>query len=210
MNPAFAEALTDLPQLIRAHVLISATAIAIAAAIGLPLAFWAAPRPRLRVPLLGFSSLVQTVPTLALLALIYLLLLATANATGAAIPALGFLPALIALVLYALLPIVRNCVAARQGLDPNLIEAAIGIGMTRRQRLFLVELPLSAGVLLAGIRTATVWTIGAATLATTVGQPSLGNLIFSGLQTENWARVLVGCFASAALALGRRRVARTG
>ena len=74
--------------------------------------------------------------------------------------------------------------------------------MTRRQRLTMVELPLGAPVILAGIRTAAVWTIGAATLATTVGQPSLGNLIFSGLQTENWVRVLVGCAAAAALALG--------
>ena len=73
--------------------------------------------------------------------------------------------------------------------------------MTRRQRLTMVELPLGAPVILAGIRTAAVWTIGAATLATTVGQPSLGNLIFSGLQTENWVRVLIGCAAAAALAL---------
>ena len=82
-----------------------------------------------------------------------------------------------------------------------MIEAADGVGMTRRQRLMMVELPLGAPVILAGIRTAAVWTIGAATLATTVGQPSLGNLIFSGLQTENWVRVLVGCAAAAVLAL---------
>jgi osmoprotectant transport system permease protein len=117
------------------------------------------------------------------------------------LPALGFLPALIALSLYALLPILRNGIAAQQGLDPAVIEAADGVGMTRRQRLLLVELPLGAPVMLAGIRTAAVWTIGAATLATTVGQPSLGNLIFSGLQTENWVRVLVGCAAAVALAL---------
>ena len=86
-----------------------------------------------------------------------------------------------------------------------MLEAADGIGMTRRQRLPLVELPLGAPVILAGIRTAAVWTIGAATLATTVGQPSLGNLIFSGLQTENWVRVLVGCAAAA-----RSRSASTG
>ena len=82
-----------------------------------------------------------------------------------------------------------------------MIDAADGMGMTRGQRLRLVELPLGAPVILAGIRTASVWTIGAATLATTVGQPSLGDLIFSGLQTENWHRVLVGCAAAAALAL---------
>src|SRR6185295_6543722 len=123
------------------------------------------------------------------------------QASGLAIPALGFLPALIALSLYALLPIVRNGIAALQGVDPAVLEAADGIGMTRRQRLFRIELPLGAPVILAGIRTAAVWTIGAATLATTVGQPSLGNLIFSGLQTENWLRVLVGCAAAAVLAL---------
>ena len=88
-----------------------------------------------------------------------------------------------------------------RGSIPAVIEAADGLGMTRRQRLTMVELPLGAPVILAGIRTAAVWTIGAATLATTVGQPSLGNLIFSGLQTENWVRVLTGCAAAAALAL---------
>ena len=155
----------------------------------------------MRAPVLGLAGLIQTVPALALLALFYPMLLILGQATGLAIPALGFLPALIALSLYALLPIVRNGVAALQGIDPGVIEAADGMGMTRGQRLRLVELPLGAPVILAGIRTASVWTIGAATLATTVGQPSLGDLIFSGLQTENWHRVLVGCAAAAALAL---------
>ena len=143
----------------------------------------------------------QTIPALALLALFYPALLILGQTTGLAIPALGFLPALIALSLYALLPILRNGVAALQGIDPGVLEAADGLGMTRRQRLAMVELPLGAPVILAGIRTAAVWTIGAATLATTVGQPSLGDLIFSGLQTENWIRVLAGCAAAAALAL---------
>ena len=147
--------------------------------------------------MLGLAGLVQTVPALALLALFYPALLILGQATGLAIPALGFLPALIALSLYALLPIVRNGVAALQGIDPGVIEAADGIGMTRAPAPRLVELPLGAPVILAGIRTASVWTIGAATLATTVGQPSLGDLIFSGLQTENWVRVLTGCAAAA-------------
>jgi osmoprotectant transport system permease protein len=150
---------------------------------------------------LGLAGLVQTIPALAVLALFYPALLILGQTTGLAIPALGFLPALIALSLYALLPILRNGVAALQGADPAVLEAADGLGMTRRQRLTMVELPLGAPVILAGIRTASVWTIGAATLATTVGQPSLGNLIFSGLQTENWQRVLIGCAAAAALAL---------
>jgi osmoprotectant transport system permease protein len=198
---AAADAVGALPDLMRAHVLLSGAAIAIAVLAGLPLALWAAGRRRARIPLLAAVGLVQTVPALALLALFYPLLLLVGRATHLALPALGFLPALIALSLYALLPIVRNGVAAVEGLDPSVIEAADGVGMTRRQRLLLVELPLGAPVLLAGIRTASVWTIGAATLATTVGQPSLGNLIFSGLQTENWIRVLVGCAAAALLAM---------
>jgi osmoprotectant transport system permease protein len=201
VSAALADALAALPELLRAHILLSGSAIAIAVLLGLPLALWAAGRRRARIPLLAMVGLVQTIPALALLALFYPLLLLIGAAIHLALPALGFLPALIALSLYALLPIVRNGVAAREGLDPSVIEAADGVGMTRRQRLLLVELPLGAPVLLAGIRTAAVWTIGAATLATTVGQPSLGNLIFSGLQTENWVRVLVGCAAAAALAL---------
>jgi osmoprotectant transport system permease protein len=201
MSPALAEALTELPELARAHLLISGSAVTIGVVIGLPLALWAAASPRVRTPLLGLAGIVQTVPALALLALFYPMLLVLGQASGLAIPALGFLPALIALSLYALLPILRNGIAALRGIDAGVLEAADGIGMTRRQRLQLVELPLGAPVILAGIRIAAVWTIGTATLATTVGQSSLGNLIFSGLQTENWIRVLVGCAAAAALAL---------
>lgn len=201
MSPALSEALAELPVLIRAHLLLSGSAVAIGVLVGLPLAIIGARRAAVRTPLLAFAGLVQTIPALALLALFYPALLVLGRATGLAIPALGFLPALIALSLYALLPILRNGVAALQGVDPAVLEAADGIGMTRRQRLTMVELPLGAPVILAGIRTAAVWTIGAATLATTVGQPSLGDLIFSGLQTENWIRVLTGCAAAAALAL---------
>jgi osmoprotectant transport system permease protein len=120
---------------------------------------------------------------------------------GEGLPTLGFLPALMALTLYALLPILRNAVTAQANLDPEILEAADGVGMTRWQKLTLVEAPLSAPFIMAGIRTAAVWTIGAATLATTIGQPSLGDPIFAGLQTQNWALVLAGCFASAGLAL---------
>ena len=202
MSPALSEALADLPELVRAHLLVSGAAVAIGVALGLPLAIWASASRLVRTPVLVLAGLVQTVPALALLALFYPMLLILGQASGLAIPALGFLPALIALSLYALLPIVRNGIAALEGVDPAVLEAADGIGMTWRQRLILIELPLGAPIILAGIRTAAVWTIGAATLATTVGQPSLGNLIFSGLQTENWVRVLLGCAAAAGLALG--------
>jgi osmoprotectant transport system permease protein len=100
-----------------------------------------------------------------------------------------------------MLPILRNGVAGITGVDPAVIEAADGMGMTSAQRLFQIELPLAAPVIMAGVRTAAVWTIGAATLATPVGQTSLGNYIFSGLQTENWVAVLFGCVAAAVLAL---------
>jgi osmoprotectant transport system permease protein len=106
-----------------------------------------------------------------------------------------------ALTLYALLPILRNAVTAQANLDEGVLEAADGVGMTKWQKLYLVETPLSAPFIMAGIRTASVWTIGAATLATTIGQPSLGDPIFAGLQTQNWALVLAGCVASAGLAL---------
>jgi osmoprotectant transport system permease protein len=201
VSPAFSEALAELPGLTQAHLLLSGCAVGIGVVLGLPLAILSARNARLRTPALALAGLIQTVPALALLALFYPALLILGQASGLAIPALGFLPALIALALYALLPILRNGVAALQGVDPAVLEAADGIGMTPRQRLTMIELPLGAPVILAGIRTAAVWTIGAATLATTVGQPSLGNLIFSGLQTENWVRVLVGCGAAAALAL---------
>ena len=147
----------------------------------------------------------QTIPSLALLALFYPLLLALSALTerlfGLRLPALGFLPSLLALTLYSMLPILRNAVAGLTGLDPAVMEAASAVGMTTRQRLFRVELPLAAPVIMAGIRTAAVWTIGAATLSTSVGQTSLGNYIFSGLQTENWVFVLFGCAVAAALAL---------
>jgi osmoprotectant transport system permease protein len=117
------------------------------------------------------------------------------------VPALGFLPTLLALTLYSLLPVLRNATAGLMGVDAAVLEAADGVGMTRRQRLWRVEAPLALPVVMAGIRTAAVWTIGAATLSTPVGQTSLGNYIFSGLQTENWVYVLFGCVAAAVLAI---------
>ncbi|MDE2361428.1 MAG: ABC transporter permease/substrate-binding protein [Hyphomicrobiales bacterium] len=205
MNAQFAAALAVLPEYLGAHVLLSLAAIALGAAASLPLGVLAARNGRLRGPVLAFASLAQTIPALALVALFYPLLLAlsglTREAFGFATPALGFLPALLALALYAMLPILRNTVAGLDGVDPAILEAADAVGMTATQKLWRVQLPLAAPVVMAGLRTAMVWTIGGATLATPVGQTSLGNYIFSGLQTENWVSVLFGCFASAALAL---------
>lgn len=205
MNGDLAAALRVLPEYLGHHVRLSAAALALGLLISLPLAVAASRSARLRWPLLTFASLIQTIPSLALLALFYPLLLVLSSASQAAFghgfSALGFLPALAALTLYSMLPILRNTVTGILGLDPGVIEAARGVGMTDGQRLRIIELPLAAPVIMAGIRTAAVWVIGTATLATPVGQISLGNYIFSGLQTENWVWVLVGCIAAAVLAL---------
>jgi osmoprotectant transport system permease protein len=205
MNERVASAFAVLPEYLGWHVLLSASALVLGVAISLPLAILAARSARLRWPVLALASLIQTIPSLALLALFYPLLLAVSalslSLTGHGFSALGFLPSLLALTLYSMLPILRNGAAGILGVDPAVIEAADGVGMTPRQRLFQVELPLAAPVIMAGVRTAAVWTIGAATLSTPVGQTSLGNYIFAGLQTENWVFVLFGCAASAGLAL---------
>jgi len=184
-----------------AHVVLSASAIGLAMLIALPMAVWASRSAIVSRLALSLASLVQTIPALALLALFFPLLLSLRAVFGEGLPTLGFLPALMALTLYALLPILRNAVTAQANLDEGVLEAADGVGMTKWQKLYLVEAPLSAPFIMAGIRTASVWTIGAATLATTIGQPSLGDPIFAGLQTQNWALVLAGCLVSAALAL---------
>jgi osmoprotectant transport system permease protein len=194
-----------LPEYLAWHVLLSASALVLGLLISLPLAVAASRSPRLRWPVLAFAGLIQTIPSLALLALFYPLLLALSAASqavfGKGFSALGFLPSLLALTLYSMLPILRNGTAGILGVDPAVREAADGVGMTPRQRLFQVELPLAMPVIMAGVRTAAVWTIGAATLSTPVGQTSLGNYIFAGLQTENWVFVLFGCAASAGLAM---------
>ena len=196
------ERMSDLGPVFAAHILLCAAALALGIAVALPLAVWASRSRKVARIALGFASLVQTVPALALLALFFPILLSLRAVFGEGLPTLGFLPALLALALYALLPILRNAVTAQANLDPAVIEAADGMGMTGGQRLRLVEAPLAAPYIMAGIRTAAVWTIGAATLATTIGQPSLGDPIFAGLQTQNWELVLAGCLASAGLALG--------
>jgi osmoprotectant transport system permease protein len=200
-----ADALAHLPDYLGNHVLVSLAALVLGLAVSVPLAVSSLSRPRLRAVLLGAASIVQTVPGLALLALFYPLLLGLAGlcerAFGFGFSAFGFLPAVLALALYSLLPVVRNTITGILGIDPAIRRAALGVGMTPRQSLRMVELPLALPVIMAGIRTASVWVIGTATLSTPIGQTSLGNYIFAGLQTQNWVFVLFGCIAAAALAL---------
>ena len=191
----WADAFERVPPLLASHIILTAAAMLLGAVIALPLGVFAARHPKFGQIALGVASVIQTIPSLALLALFYPLLLALS------FQALGFLPSLLALALYALLPILRNTVIGLNGIDPAVIEAADGIGMTRWQKLHIVEGPLALMAIMGGVRTAAVWTIGAATLSTTVGQPSLGDIIFSGLQTQNWVLVLTGCLTAAGLAL---------
>lgn len=179
-----------LPEYLGNHLLLSISALAIGLAISLPLAIAITRVRTLQAPVLALAGAIQTIPSLALLALMVPLL-----------RQIGFVPALIALTLYSMLPVIRNTVTGISEVDADLVEAGRALGMTDLQLLGRVELPLALPVIIAGVRTATVWVVGIATLSTPVGATSLGNYIFSGLQTQNYTAVLVGCVAAAGLAL---------
>jgi osmoprotectant transport system permease protein len=189
------EQLALLPTYLSAHLRLTLAALLLGLLASVPAGVLVTRVRWLEAPVLGLAGVIQTVPALALLAVMVPLL------SGMGLQGIGYLPALLGLILYSLLPILRNTVTGLAGLDPAVLEAARGLGLTPRQQLFWVELPLALPVIAAGIRTATVWTVGMATLSTPVGAPSLGNYIFSGLQTRNTDAVLVGCLAAAALAL---------
>ena len=191
MMEALAQPLAMLPEYLGGHLRLSLGAMACGLLIALPLGVAAARNRAIAGPALALAGTFQTIPALALLALMVPLL-------GGRI---GFLPAFTALTLYAILPVLRNTIVGLQGVDPVVREAARGVGMTRVQSLYRVELPLALPTIMAGIRTASIWVIGAATLATPVGAASLGNYIFSGLQTRNWTLVIFGCVAAALSAL---------
>ncbi len=195
MTSTVTEQLAFLPGYLTAHLQLALSALLVGVLFSVPLGVLVAGRRWLEQPVLGIASVVQTVPGLALLAVMVPLL------ALAGLPSIGFLPAFLGLVLYSLLPILRNTVTGLATVDRACIEAARGVGMTPGQQLLRVELPLAMPVIIAGIRTATVWTVGTATLSTPVGATSLGNYIFSGLQTRNYTAVLVGCIACALLAL---------
>jgi len=191
VSARLAEALARLPDLLSAHVILALAALAAGIAVSLPIGVVASRSPRVAGPVTAVASAIQTIPGLALLALMVPLF-------GGRI---GYWPAFTALALYSILPILRNTIVGLAGVDRDVIEASRAVGMTRQQRLWRVELPLAAPVILAGVRTSAIWVVGAATLSTPVGASSLGDFIFGGLQTRNWTLVLVGCFGSAMLAL---------
>jgi osmoprotectant transport system substrate-binding protein/osmoprotectant transport system permease protein len=189
------EQLRLLPGYLSAHLELSLAALCAAALLAIPLGVAIHRRPALEPALLGLASAIQTIPGLALLAVMVPLFVAI-GARG-----IGAWPAWVALTLYGLLPILRNTVIGLAGVDPAVREASRGVGMTPREELWRVELPLALPVIVGGVRTSAVWVVGTATLATPIGATSLGNYIFSGLATRNNAAVLVGCAAAAALAL---------
>lgn len=189
------EQLALLPSLLAAHVRLVVIALSLCLLASIPLGIAATRSPKLERLVVGAASVVQTIPALALLAVMVPLL----GAIGA--PAIGVLPALIGLTFYCALPILMGTVTGVREVSPSILEAARGVGMTERQVLRIVELPLALPFIVAGTRTAAVWCVGMATLSTPVGAPSLGNFIFSGLQTRNHAATLVGCLAAATLAL---------
>jgi osmoprotectant transport system permease protein len=171
------------------HIGLVSISTAIASALGLPLGVLVARRPAWRRPVLGVANIFQTIPSLALFGLL--------------IPVFGIgaRTAISALVVYALLPIVRNTYAGITGVDPAVREAGRGMGMTDGELLRLVELPLAAGVILAGVRIATVVSVGIATIAAAIGAGGLGVYIFRGVATVDDTLILAGAIPAALLAL---------
>jgi len=175
------------------HVWLVGATMLLAIAIGVPLGMVVARKPWLSKPILGSASVAETIPSLALLGFLL------------PIPWLGDRAdrlTITALTLYALLPIIRNTAAGIVGVDPAVREAARGMGLSARQILFHVELPLSVSTILAGVRVATVLTIGIATIAAAVGAGGLGEFIFRGLAMVNNRLILAGAIPAALLALG--------
>lgn len=174
------------------HLWLTFAAMLWADAIGLPLGVLLTRRERLARPVLVVANILQTIPSLALFGLLL------------PVPFLGERAARLAIVAltgYALLPILRNTYAGIQSVDPALIDVANALGMTGRQRLFKVELPLAASVILAGLRTATVTCVGVATIAAAIGAGGLGELIFRGVASVDNGLVLAGAIPAALLAL---------
>jgi osmoprotectant transport system permease protein len=174
------------------HLTLVIIAMAFAVAIGVPLGMLIVHRPALRNLSLGLASIFQTVPSLALFGFLI------------PIPFIGGIgrrTAIVALVLYALLPILRNTYVGLTGIDPAVLEAAEAMGMTQSQILWRVRLPLARAVILAGIRTATIITIGVATIAAAIGAGGLGTFIFRGVAMVSDAVILAGAIPAALLAI---------
>ena len=174
------------------HLWLTLSAMFFATAIAIPLGIFLTRHEAFARPILGFANIVQTIPSLALFGLLL------------PVPFLGDRAARLAIVAltgYALLPILRNTYAGIRSVDPALIDVANALGMTSRQRLTKLELPMAASVILAGLRTATVTCVGVATIAAAIGAGGLGELIFRGVASVDNSLVLAGAITAALLAL---------
>jgi osmoprotectant transport system permease protein len=188
----FLEHRSEILEATLAHLLLVITAMAIAIAIGLPLGLLIVHRPALRNISLGIASVFQTIPSLALFGFLI------------PIPFIGGIgrrTAIVALVLYALLPILRNTYVGLTGIDPAVLESAEAMGMTEAQIVWRVRFPLALPVILAGIRTATILTIGIATIAAAIGAGGLGTFIFRGVAMVSDPVILAGAIPAALLAI---------
>jgi osmoprotectant transport system permease protein len=174
------------------HLWLTGAAMIFAVGLAVPSGVWLTRSPRWAKPVIGMANVLQTIPSLAMFG--FLLPLPWLGERAARI-------AVIALTAYALLPILRNTYAGIRSIDPTLIEVAKAIGLTDRQRLFKIELPLAASFIFAGLRTATVTCIGIATIAAAVGAGGLGELIFRGVASVDNRLVLAGAIPAALLAL---------
>jgi osmoprotectant transport system permease protein len=182
----------ELRELTLEHLTLVVVAMTVAVALAVPAGIAATRRPGWRRAALGFANIMQTVPSLALFGFLI------------PIPFIGGIgkrTAIVALVLYALLPILRNTLAGILGVDPAVRESAVAMGMTPAQVLWQVELPLSARTILAGIRIATVATIGGATIAAAIGGGGLGVFIFRGIASVDTQQILAGAIPAALIAL---------
>jgi osmoprotectant transport system permease protein len=174
------------------HLKLVAISTLLAVLVGIPLGILITRWPALNKPVLGGANIIQTIPSLALFGF-----LLPAPWIGARADRI----AILALALYALLPLIRNTYAGIQGVDRAIVEAGRGMGLTDRQLLFQVELPLALGVIIAGVRVATVISVGLATIAAAIGAGGLGEYIFRGLAMVNNQVILAGAIPAAAMAL---------
>jgi osmoprotectant transport system permease protein len=174
------------------HLWLVAISTGLAVLLGIPLGILITRRPWLYKPILGSANIIQTIPSLALFGF-----LLPAPWIGARADRL----AILALMLYALLPLIRNTYAGIKGVDPAVVEAGRGMGLTDWQLLFQVELPLALGVIIAGVRVATVISVGLATIAAAIGAGGLGEYIFRGLAMVNNSVILAGAIPAALMAL---------
>ena len=183
---------TEVLELTAEHLWLVGASIVLAVLIGIPLGILITRWPVLKKPVLGGANIIQTVPSLALFGF-----LLPAPWIGARADRL----AILALTLYALLPLIRNTYTGIKGVDRSVVEAGRGMGMTDRQLLWQVELPLALGVIIAGVRVATVISVGLATIAAAIGAGGLGEYIFRGLAMVNNQVILAGAIPAAALAI---------